>query len=363
MHSLGTASSSWLAALLLLISSPALGAGTTTYEDPLWTGRAVDEGGHFSYCVVSGPIGEGTRAIFFLFAPDATLAFALSNHAWTTTPGVRTAVTVQVDQEISRRIQAEEGDQLVTFELGTDPDFFIAMRYGRRLHVIGAQDTVTIELSSTAAIGWLGDCFTDNSGRNLSGQPRSGGGGSEGGNPFVGGGDNGGLRPALSAENPFAPDPGAQSPATSGPASEDIAQLRDLLIQMGYPSPEIGDVSDQEIGFAYGWISERTDLVGFLAIDPPDSDIRQNLMQEIAELSEICGGQAGQPLYDTVITSVSGDTIYSGRADCGRQQGAVFFAVTANAEFVLMFMHIAGPREVPLANQINTNLRDYLRRL
>jgi hypothetical protein len=132
---------------------------------------------------------------------------------------------------------------------------------------------------------------------------------------------------------------------------------------MGYPAPEIGDVSDQKIGFAYGWVSDRTDLVGFLAIDPPDSDFRQHLIEDIAELSEICGGRGGQPLYDTVLTSASGDAIYSGRADCGEAQGAIFFAVSANAESVLMFMHIAGPDEMSLAKQVNTNLRSYLRRL
>jgi hypothetical protein len=349
---------SLLAALLLLITLPALGAGSTTYEDPLWQGRAVDEDGRFSYCVVSGSIGYGTRASFFVFSPDAALAFALFNDAWTTTPGVRTAVTVQVDQEISRRIQAEQGDQLIVFELGTDPDFFTAMRYGKRLHVIGAQDTVTIELTSTAGIGWLEDCFTANSGLDLSGEPRSGGGG----NPFAIGSGSGGQAPAPSTENPFAPAP-SPAPSPGGSAGGDIAQLRDLLIQMGYPSPEIGDVSDQEIGFAYGWVSDRTDLVGFLAIDPPDSDIRQHLIQDIAALSEICGGRGGQPLYDTILTSASGDTIYSGRADCGGEQGAIFFVATASAESVLMFMHIAGPGELGLALQINANIRTYLRRL
>lgn len=350
---------SWLAAMLLLITSPALGAGSTTYDDPLWQGRAVDEDGQFSYCVVSGPIGYGTRASFFVFAPDAALAFALFNDAWTTTPGVRTAVTVQVDQEISRKIQAEHGDQLIVFELGTDPDFFTALRYGQRLHVIGAQDTVTIELTTTAGIGWLADCFTANSGLTLSGQPRGGAGNNGGGNPFASG--SGRQSPAPSTENPFAPEP---SPAPSpGGSAGGVAQLRDLLIQMGYPLPEIGDVSDQGIGFAYGWVSERTDLVGFLAIDPPDSDIRQHLIEDIAALSEICGGRGGQPLYDTILTSASGDAIYSGRADCGGAQGAIFFAVIANAESVLMFMHIAGPNEVPLAQQINANIRNYLRRL
>lgn len=334
----------FLALLLLLSWTPAaLAKSSASFDDSQWVGETVVKDGRFSHCFIVADVG-GTVLSMLLFS-DAALVLALSNPDWIVATGTRSSATFQVDQTLTRSLLSENIDGIFAFEVGRDPELVEAMRYGKRLYVLGLQDTLTVQLSITAAVGWLEDCFTRNSGLDLSGRPRIAGGSPTGTNPF-----DGGSQP----QAPKAP----LSPTSKPDGLE--ARLRWLLAEIGYPNPEVVDQRQGGNSFLFTWSGGGTKVMGFLAggLATPGT-YKQQVADEAAELSANCGvgGKAGDILYDLQTATPAGEPIYSGRIACGNDNAAIYFVVVADASTLLKFYHFAFGDDLALGQQLNANLR------
>lgn len=338
-------------------------------EEGNWGGGSYnEESGAFAFCFIGTKTKSGNRIAVFLLS-DATLWLSIANDSWSLAPGDIYGGRVEADTT-RRYISGVVKMNSVVYDFQQDPAFFDAMRNGEELLFLGSVGQISISLrpDTFGALTALEACLAKHTGLDLQGRLVSGGA-QNGGNPFAGSaatapapGSGGGA----SSQNPFAfsapvPAPAPSTQSAVAPDADSIAELRGLLMQAGYPNPQMVDLRDNEGDFLFGWTSAGTDLIGFLAGGlPQDGDYRAALDAETRSLRADCGAR-GQTIYDPATETYEGKPVYSGRVDCGDDAFAIYFVIVAMDRTVLKFYHVADRGSMAMGQQVNANLRNRLR--
>jgi hypothetical protein len=336
-------------------------------EEGNWGGGSYNrEDGLFAFCFVGTQTKSGNRIGVFLLS-DATLWLTVKNDGWRLSAEERYPASVEADNT-RRQVDGEVEAGAITFDLHQDPAFFNALRNGEELRFVGASGTVGITLrpDTFGAMTALERCLAEHTGLNLQGRAVSGG--AQSGIPS-GGSTATTLAPTTgektSSQNPFASSAPSPAPAPSTGASAGLAEvsgeLRGLLMQAGYPSPQMVDLRGGEGDFVLGWTSASTNLHGFMAVGELQvGDYREELDAETRTLRADCGA-SGQTIFDPQIETYEGRPVYSGRVDCGDDAFAIYFVVVVMDESVLKFYHVADRDSMAMGQQVNANLRARLR--